>query len=70
MTGSSANFKIESISLHGKFASHRGNAERAKAKLATPGTSIAEKSLIQLNDSVYLHLNQLFRTAIELAFNK
>ena len=66
VTGST-NFKVESINFHGKSASHRGNAARAKAKLATPGTSIAEKSLIQLNDSVYLHLSRLFRTAHALA---
>ena len=66
VTGST-NFKVESLNYHAESASHKRHVSKDYNKMAAPGTTIEEKTLVSLNQSEHKRMSRLFRSAHALA---
>lgn len=66
VTGST-NFKKESIVYHNKSGSHTHNIGVHDAKIAVPGSSQAEKNIVNMNQSSYLRMAKMFKNAHAVA---
>ena len=63
----STNFKSSALADHQQSEGHTLAVTHIRNRGATPGKSIAEKSIQQLNNSAFDKLEKLFRTAHALA---
>ena len=62
-----SNIKHDALVVHSKSKSHKDATERVIAGNAFPGTSQAEKIIVQMNQAMFQKLSKLFRNAHAIA---